>query len=108
MALITANTTLYNRAHPKFLTSKPVNNLSTSKIISASMTNKNKPSVNMVAGMVRKISIGLSVALTSPIIAATKSALKKFLTLTPSRNFAPRKTAKALINNLKAKLITSI
>ena len=108
MAFITDKTILKSIAQPKFLTSKPVKSLSTNKIIRASITNKKSPSVKIVAGMVKKIKIGFIVALTIPIMAATNTALKKFFTLTPSKNLAPRNTAAALIKSFTIKLMLNV
>ncbi len=64
------------------------------------MTNKNKPSVMMVAGMVIKTKIGLTTAFKNERTRATKSAHLKSKTWIPGNNSAATKTDSATIKIL--------
>lgn len=51
----------------------------------ALMTNKNKPKVRIVMGMVSMIRSGFKMALNNPNTAATTMAVKKLFTYTPGK-----------------------
>jgi hypothetical protein len=75
MLLMNDSTMLNNNAHQKLSTLNPSPKIQSAvKIITALTTNKNKPSVRMVAGMVRKINNGLSETLSTASKAATNTA----------------------------------
>lgn len=78
------STKLKISAHQKPSTLNPGISLSASKMITALITNKKRPSVTRVTGMVSKTRMGFTIALSNPntnenIIAVLKSAM-----LTPS------------------------
>ena len=64
---------LNSNAVQKPLTAKPSINLSASRTIQAFITNKNKPKVTTVIGMVSTIKIGLTTAFNT---AKTKATIK--------------------------------
>jgi len=77
------STRLNNSALQKSATSKPSTSSSHSITISALITNKNNPSVNMVTGSVNSTSSGLIKILSKPSTNATMIAVKKLSTLIP-------------------------
>ena len=64
-------------------TAKPSTNLSAKRIIIALITNKNKPSVTMVAGRVKKIKSGFTKIFSKANTTETINAEKKSDTKTP-------------------------
>ena len=76
---------LNNKAVQKLLTSKPVTISVHSMIMTALMTNKNKPNVMMVTGKVNKTKIGLMKILSNPKTTATIIEVPKLSTRTPGR-----------------------
>ncbi len=99
---------LKKKAHQKLFTAKPFSNLSTSKIISALITSRNKPSVIMVIGMVRNTSIGFTIAFTMPKMMATNIEEPKLETFTPLNILVVKKTAMADKINLMMNSVRSI
>lgn len=66
---------LNNRAVKKPETTKPPTRLLASRIITALITNKNKPRVTIVAGSVKNISKGRTKRFSREITTATQSAV---------------------------------
>ena len=66
---------LNNKAVKNPLTAKPPTRFPATKIITALITNKNKPKVTMVAGNVKNISKGRTNILSNEITTATKIAV---------------------------------
>jgi len=66
---------LNKRAHQKPLTLKPSINSDAIIIIRALITNKNKPKVRKVIGIVKKINTGLNTELRTAMTKATMSAV---------------------------------
>ncbi len=76
--------------------------------MSALMTRRNKPSVMMVIGMVRKTRIGFTMAFTIPKIIATSTDEPKLETFTPERILEVTNTAIADKSNLIINSVKSI
>lgn len=89
---------LNNSAHQKPSTRKLSNNLPANRIMIASITNKNKPRVSIVTGIVNKVSKGFTNTLSTAITTLTPMAVQKLFTLMPGNNQAVKYTAKAEIN----------
>ena len=64
------------------------------------ITNKNKPSVTIVIGKVKKIKIGFTNILNKPNTMATYNAAFKLVTVTPFKKLDMIKTAKAVNTSL--------
>jgi hypothetical protein len=94
-----------SKAHQKFETEKPEIIFEAIQTINALITNKNKPRVIMVAGIVRKINSGLTKIFKSPITTATIIASQNDSTCTPGSKYAAINTVKLLKSNFKSKLI---
>ena len=86
---------LNKSAYQKPSTWKPSTILAANKIINALMTNKKKPNVKMVTGMVRIIIIGFTTAFKNDNTAATTNAVKKLFPsmLTPGSMYDEIRTA---------------
>ena len=69
-------------------------------MMSILMTNRKRPSVKMVIGMVSKTKIGFTIALSKPNTSATIIAVYVLLTVTFGSNHEANKTAMAVINIL--------
>lgn len=76
-------TTLNSSALQKFSTAKPGTSSSHSSIITALITNRNSPKVNIVAGSVKSISTGFTKILSKPSTNATSNAADHPCTATP-------------------------
>jgi len=74
-----------NNADQKPLTAKPSTIASAKSTISAFITNKNKPKVKTVIGIVRNVNIGFKVALKSARKIATTKAEKNPSTFAPGK-----------------------
>jgi len=92
-------------AHKKPFTINPSNSLAASKTISASITNRNNPSVTMVTGIVRSVNNGLTKTFNRPIIKEIPMADPKLFTSIPGNNQAVRYTANAEIKRFAIKPI---
>jgi hypothetical protein len=97
-----------NSAHQKLETVKPEIIFDAIHTISALITNKNKPSVMMVAGIVRKINNGRTKIFNNPITTATIIASQNVSTCTPGSKYAAIKTVTLLKSNFISKLIFKI
>lgn len=97
-----------SNAHQKFETEKPDIIFEAIQTINALITNRNNPSVMMVAGIVSKISSGRTKILSSPITTATIMASQNVSTCTPGSKYAATKTVKLLKSNFTSKLIFQI
>jgi hypothetical protein len=73
-------------AHPKLAILNPLTRWDTSMSISAFMTSKKSPKVNIVIGNVKNIKIGLTITLIIPNTAATITATLKSVTFIPGNN----------------------
>ena len=89
-------------------TLKLLNNLSTSKMINAFTTNRNRPSVTIVTGKVKTTKTGFTRTLRIDNTAATIIAPTYPSTLTPLKNSARIKTAIAFTNNLMIRFMNLI
>lgn len=69
-------------AHPKLLTSKPGTNFTAIATIIPLITNKKRPKLKSVIGIVKMTKIGFKKALSNPIMAATTIAVQILLTCT--------------------------
>ena len=69
------NRILNSKAVQKLLTENPSINLSANKMIQALITNKNKPSVSIVAGNVKSTNKGFTKIFNNPNTAATIMAV---------------------------------
>ena len=69
------NKILNNNADKKLDTRNPPTKLAANKIITAFITNKNKPKVTMVAGKVKKIKSGLTNMFNTAMANATQIAV---------------------------------
>lgn len=98
--LTSDNIKLNNSAHQKLATENPVIRLSTSKIMSALMTNVKSPKVRIVTGSVNIMRIGLRMVFTIPKTTATITAVRNESTVTPGSKYAVIKTASELIKRL--------
>lgn len=87
---------LKNKAYQNPSTLKPLTKASHIIIISALITNKNKPKVTMVTGRVNMIRMGLTNKFNKTRTAATTTAVRKLFTLIPGKMFASTTTAMAL------------
>lgn len=76
-------TTLNSSALQKFSTAKPGTSSSQSNIITALITNRNSPKVNIVAGSVKSINTGFTKILSNPKTSATSNAADHPCTATP-------------------------
>lgn len=77
------STILNNRAYQNPSTVNPEIIDEARSTMNAFMTNRNKPNVNIVIGIVRMIITGLIMTLSSDMIIATKNAVRKESTATP-------------------------
>ncbi len=69
------NNTLNNSAVKNPLTANPVTNLPANNIIIALITNRNKPSVTIVAGKVKNTNNGRTNIFNNDMVTATKTAV---------------------------------
>ncbi len=77
------STKLNKSAHQKFPTENPFTISAASNTMRAFITNKNKPKVSMVIGMVKNIKIGLTVTFNKAKRAAIRTPVKKSSTIIP-------------------------
>ena len=76
-------TTLNSSALQKFSTAKPGTSSSQSSIITALITNRKSPKVNIVAGSVKSTNMGFTKILSKPNTSATSKADAQPCTATP-------------------------
>ena len=95
------NKILNSNAVQNPFTPKPSINLSASRIMQALITNKNKPRVTMVIGIVKMIKIGFKIALSNAKTTATIIAASNPLTATPGKKCAKSNTIPAVIKSLR-------
>lgn len=69
------------------------------------MTNKNRPKVTIVIGMVKMIKIGFKIALSNASTTATMIAAVNPLTATPGKKCANNTTIQAVIKSLRMRFI---
>ena len=86
------NSKLKSKACQNPATWKPLIKLSDIKIIVALITNKNKPKVNTVTGIVKNIKIGFKNVFKKAITIATSKDVDKLSTVTPVRNLDNKNT----------------
>ena len=87
-------------------TLNPLINASTSKIIIALITRRNKPKVTIVTGNVKSIRIGLTIRLRIERTTATSMAVPYPATVTPGRKLASKTTTRAVIKILISSFIS--
>ena len=93
------NTMLNSNALQKLFTEKPGTNESHSIIIMAFITSKNNPSVSIVAGSVKSISMGFTKILSNPKTTATSKAAFHPVTFTPGNRYESSST-KTVVKNI--------
>lgn len=81
-------------------TANPPTILVHSKIITALITNKNKPNVTTVTGSVKTTKIGLIKRFSNPKTTATITAVPKLATCTPVKRLDNNKTKAAVTRSL--------
>jgi len=91
--VVKVNMILNKRAHQNPFTKKPSTNLDAMIMINALITNKKRPKVKKVIGMVNTIKIGLSIEFNIASTIATSNAVIKPSTLTPGNKYADIITA---------------
>ena len=96
---------LNTNAEKKLDTIKPPTKCAANKIINALITNKNKPSVTIVAGNVKKIKSGRTNMFKTAIANATQIAVTESAISTPGKIAANTKTATAVNNTFRRKFI---
>lgn len=99
------NNKLNKSAFQKPSTPNPSINLSHNIIIEALITNKNKPKVTKVIGIVKKINIGFKKVFSNANTTATIKAVVNVSTVIPGRKWANTKTSTVEINSLISKFI---
>ena len=87
------------------LTRNPSTKWSQSKIITALITSKNNPSVNMVTGNVNNTKTGFTKKLSKPKTIATVNAVVNSSTITPFMILAMTNTKMAVISILNSSFI---
>ena len=103
--IISESSKLNNNPHQKLSILNPSTNLLASKTINAFITNKKRPSVNIVTGSVSKISIGFAITLRIARTTAKMMAVQKSVTCTPLRIFASPKDTAAITRILSRKFM---
>ncbi len=99
------NNKLNNSAVKKPLTAKPVTNFPAKSIMTAFITNKNKPNVSNVAGKVKNTNKGLTNIFNNAIVKATTTAVVKLSTKIPGKILDKKITATAVNNNFNKNFI---
>jgi hypothetical protein len=84
------------------LTSNPSTKLSQSKIMTALMTNKNKPNVKKVTGKVNNTNMGFTKKFNNPRTMATVKAVENSSIITPFISLDMTKAKMAVISILKS------
>lgn len=98
-------TILKSIAHQNPFTSKPWTTLEARSTNTALMTKVKSPSVRMLIGSVIRIRKGLTRVLIIPRKRATRSAVKKPLTVIPGIRYAAIPTERVIINHLSSNII---
>lgn len=98
--------TLKNKAVQNVSTLKPSTIFEHSKIMTALMTNKNKPKVRIVTGRVSITKMGLIKIFSNPRTTATIKAVAKPSTRTPGIKFEISRTKPDVIRILMSKFIS--
>ncbi len=96
---------LKSKAVKKPLTANPVTKFPANKIITALITNKNKPKLTMVAGKVKKINNGLTNIFNKEMTTATQIAVTELSIWIPGNNIDNKTTAMAVRSIFKIKFI---
>lgn len=99
------NNKLNNSAYQNPATWKPSINLSEISIIAALITNKNKPKVTIVTGMVNNINIGFKKVFNKASTTATINAVVMLSTTIPVKNLDNKKTSTVEIISLISKFM---